>query len=68
MSGTSDRAVPAAMSRFNSEIMEKYAPERQAEYVAKYHDRCFVGTAPTLRQYAAAHGAANVRVWPRQSP
>lgn len=60
---TSGPAVPAAMSSYNSELMETYAPAKQAEYMAKYHDRCFTGTAPTLRSYAEVHGTANVRVW-----
>ena len=51
------------MSRYNSDIMATYAPERQAEYMRRYHDRCFTGTAPTLRRYAETHGTANVRVW-----
>lgn len=51
------------MSRYNSDIMATYAPERQAEYMRRHHDRCFTGTAPTLRRYAETHGTANVRVW-----
>lgn len=43
--------------------MATYAPGKQAEYMARYHDRCFTGTAPTLRRYAEVHGTDSVRMW-----
>ena len=43
--------------------MALYAPGKQAEYMAKYHDRCFSGTAPTLRRYAEIHGTDSVKMW-----
>lgn len=43
--------------------MATYAPGKQAEYMSKYHDRCFSGVAPTLRRYAEVHGADSVKMW-----
>ena len=43
--------------------MATYAPERQAEFFREAHDRCFTGSAPTLRLYAETHGSESVRMW-----
>lgn len=43
--------------------MATYAPGMQAEYMARHHDRCFSGAAPTLRRYADVHGKDSVKMW-----
>ena len=53
----------SVISRYNSDVLAAYSPDKQTEYVSKYHDRCFAGKAPTLRNYAATHGRDNVRLW-----
>lgn len=61
----SPQAVQAVLDKFGDQFQfgERFNPSLQNTYARKYHDRCFVGTAPSLLLVSDAYGENVCKGW-----